>query len=109
MLLIGSERFEISVLVPLVLEYEYAAGYDPQAFVQFFEKLGLREKDKHNVLAKAFATHPMNGDRIKRAQQAIASMLPGREQYVVNTSQFEEIKIRMARATALSGSALLHG
>jgi beta-barrel assembly-enhancing protease len=83
----------------LGLEYEYAAGYDPQAFVQFFEKLGLREKDKHNVLAKAFATHPMNGDRIKRAQQAIASMLPGKEQYVVNTSQFEEIKIRMARAT----------
>src|SRR5581483_9495474 len=31
----------------LGLEYDYAAGYDPQAFVQFFEKLNADERQKH--------------------------------------------------------------
>ncbi len=86
----------------LGLEYEYASGYDPQSFVQFFERLEAREKEKHNMLAKAFATHPMNGDRIKRAQKAIATLLPARQQYVVDTSQFEDVKIRLARATGVN-------
>ena len=30
----------------LGLEYDYAAGYDPQAFVQFFEKLNADEKNQ---------------------------------------------------------------
>jgi len=88
----------------LGLEYEYAAGYDPQSFVQFFEKLGARQKEKQNMLAKAFATHPMNDDRIKRAQKEIGILLPGREQYVVNTSEFDEVKIRLARASGASRS-----
>jgi predicted Zn-dependent protease len=81
----------------LGLEYEYTAGYDPQSFVQFFEKLETREKQKHNFLAKAFTTHPMNGDRIKRAQKAISTMLPPRQQYIVDTSEFEEVKAHLAR------------
>lgn len=78
----------------LGMQYEYAAGYDPAAFVGFFEKLDTKEK-KHSMLAKTFSTHPMNEDRIHRAQ-SIAEVLPARDKYVVTTSEFDEIKARLA-------------
>jgi len=81
----------------LGLQYDYAAGYDPQAFVQFFEKLKAGEKQHKGMVAKAFATHPMTGDRIRRAQQEIAIMLPPKAEYVDDTSEFHEIKLRLAR------------
>gem|GEM_PF-465461 len=80
----------------LGLEYDYASGYDPVAFVEFFEKLKLNEKTKQNFVAKAFATHPMNADRIKAAQDEIRKYLPDRDEYVVNTSEFEDVKQRLA-------------
>src|SRR5579864_2259424 len=80
----------------LGVEYEYAAGYDPVAFVQFFEKLHAREKEKHSFIAKAFTTHPMTADRIKRAQDEIATMLPAKDDYIVDTSEFEEVKARLS-------------
>ncbi len=79
----------------LGLEYDYASGYDPQAFVQFFEKLNV-EKKKPNFLAKAFATHPMNVERIEAAQDEIRKYLPDRPEYIVDTSEFENIKTRLA-------------
>jgi predicted Zn-dependent protease len=84
----------------LGLEYAYAAGYDPAEFVQFFEALRLtKKKQQHSFLAKAFSTHPMTDDRIHRAQKEIDTMLPAREQYVVDTSEFDEIKLRLAQMT----------
>ena len=80
----------------LGLEYDYAAGYDPQAFVQFFEKLNVDQKKKHSRLAKAFATHPMTADRIQAAQEEIRRYLPDRPEYVVNTSEFDNVKARLA-------------
>jgi predicted Zn-dependent protease len=80
----------------LGVEYEYAAGYDPVAFVQFFEKLRAREKEKHSFIAKAFTTHPMTADRIKRAQDEIATMLPAKDDYIVDTSEFEDVKARLS-------------
>jgi predicted Zn-dependent protease len=80
----------------LGLQYQYASGYDPEEFVKFFEKLHREEKrKKHNFLARAFMTHPMTGDRIKRAQQEIAKYLPARDDYIVNTSDFDEVKARL--------------
>jgi len=79
----------------LGLEYDYASGYDPQAFVQFFEKLNI-EKKKPNMIAKAFATHPMNVERIEAAQEEIRKYLPDRPEYIVDTSEFENIKARLA-------------
>jgi len=81
----------------LGIEYEYAAGYDPLSFVNFFERLNIREKSKASIVAKAFATHPMNHDRIQRAQKEIATMLPARDEYIVDTSRFGEIHARLLR------------
>jgi beta-barrel assembly-enhancing protease len=78
----------------LGLEYDYATGYDPQAFVEFFEKLNV-EKKKQNMVAKAFATHPMNVERIEAAQDEIRKYLPDRPEYILDTSEFESVKARL--------------
>lgn len=78
----------------LGIEYEYAAGYDPQAFVDFFERIAGQRK-KPNFIARAFDSHPMNQDRIRRAQKEIETMLAPHDQYVVNTSEFDEVKAHL--------------
>ncbi|MGC2111099.1 MAG: M48 family metallopeptidase [Candidatus Korobacteraceae bacterium] len=78
----------------LGLEYDYATGYDPQAFVEFFEKLNV-EKKKPNLVAKAFATHPMNVERIEAAQDEIRKYLPDRQEYILDTSEFQNVKVRL--------------
>ena len=78
----------------LGIEYEYAAGYDPQAFVDFFERIASQRK-KPNFIARAFDSHPMNQDRIRRAQKEIGTMLPAHDQYIVNTSEFDEVKAHL--------------
>jgi predicted Zn-dependent protease len=81
----------------LGLEYQYASGYDPDEFVKFFEKLQLGERQHKNFVARAFSTHPMTSDRIKRAQAEINKYLPDRREYIVDTSEFEQVKKRLER------------
>jgi predicted Zn-dependent protease len=88
----------------LGLQYDYAAGYDPQSFVQFFERLKAEEKEKHSKIAKMFSTHPMTGDRITAAQDEIRTYFPDRDSYVVDTSEFEAVK---AHLIALQGGVRL--
>ena len=78
------------------LQYMYKAGYDPTAFVDFFEKIETLEKKKPGSIAKVFSTHPMTDDRIKAAQAEIQKDLPPRPEYVVNTSEFNDVKARLA-------------
>jgi predicted Zn-dependent protease len=80
----------------LGLQYMYKTGYDPQAFVSFFEKLQAKEKRKPGTLARAFATHPQTPDRIEKSQEEIGRILPARPQYVVSTSEFDDVKSRLA-------------
>jgi predicted Zn-dependent protease len=80
----------------LGLQYMYKAGYDPQAFVAFFEKLQAKEKKKPGTLGKAFSTHPQTPDRIEKSQHEIAHVLPARDQYIVTTSEFDDVKARLA-------------
>jgi predicted Zn-dependent protease len=77
-------------------QYMYKSGYDPQAYVNFFEKIEAMEKKKPGTLAKAFSTHPQSPDRIENTQKEIASILPPRDQYVVSTSEFDTVKSRLA-------------
>ncbi|GAC1433073.1 MAG: hypothetical protein NVS1B11_00540 [Terriglobales bacterium] len=80
----------------LGLEYMYKSGYDPQAFISFFEKIQAQEKKKPGTLSKAFATHPQTPDRITKSQEEIAHILPPRAQYTVSTSEFDDVKSRLA-------------
>ena len=80
----------------LGVQYLYKSGYDPQAFTAFFEKIENMEKKKPGTLAKAFATHPQTPDRIEKTQKEINTLLPPRAEYKVDTSEFEDVKGRLA-------------
>ena len=80
----------------LGVQYMYRAGYDPSAFVSFFEKIQAMEKKKPGTLSKAFDTHPQTPDRIEKTQDEIRKILPAKQQYVVTTSEFDEVKARLA-------------
>ena len=80
----------------LGIEYMYKAGYDPAAFVAFFEKVQAQEKKKPGTVSKAFSTHPQTPDRIKESQEEIATILPAKQEYMVTSSEFDEVKARLA-------------
>ena len=79
----------------LGLQYMYKTGYDPTAFVDFFEKIQTLEKRKPGTMSKIFSTHPPTDDRIVQAQKNIATMLKERPEYVLNTSEFNDVKARL--------------
>jgi predicted Zn-dependent protease len=81
----------------LGVQYMYRAGYDPQAFISFFEKVQALEKRKPGMVEKAFADHPQTPERILHSQEEIARILPARDEYTVTTSEFDDIKARLAR------------
>jgi beta-barrel assembly-enhancing protease len=81
----------------LGVQYMYRAGYDPQAFITFFEKIENLEKTKPGIVAKVFEDHPPTPDRIIHAEQEIATLLPPKDQYLVTTSEFNDVKARLAR------------
>jgi predicted Zn-dependent protease len=79
----------------LGVQYLYAAGYDPNGMVTFFERIQAKEKHKPGAVSKAFSTHPQTPARIERAQDEIRKLLPSKEAYVVTTSDFDSNKGRL--------------
>jgi len=79
----------------LGLQYMYKAGYDPNAFVAFFEKVATDEKKQPGTIPKIFSTHPPTPERIKASQKEIATILPQRADYIVTTSEFDVVKHRL--------------
>jgi beta-barrel assembly-enhancing protease len=79
----------------LGLEYMYKAGYDPTAFVDFFEKIETLEKRKPGTVAKVFSTHPPTDSRIQAAQKNIQEYLKAKPEYVLTTSEFNDVKGRL--------------
>ena len=79
----------------LGLEYMYKAGYDPNSFVTFFERIQADEKRRPGTIPKVFSTHPPTPDRIEAAQKEIARILPNKPEYIVTTSEFDGVKARL--------------
>ncbi len=80
----------------LGVQYMYKTGYDPQAFITFFEKIEAKDKKKPGTLAKAFASHPPTPERIAKTQEEIKKILPSQPQYILSTSEFDSVKARLA-------------
>jgi len=78
----------------LGIQYQWNAGYDPNSFVSFFEKLQEEEKSKPGRLAGWFRTHPSTDDRIISAMNE-QRFLPEKDSYIINTSDFDRIKARL--------------
>lgn len=81
----------------LGLQYMYKAGYDPTSFISFFEKIQEKERKRPGSIPKVFSSHPPTKERVKRAQTEIATLLPARPEYVVTSSEFEQVKARLAQ------------
>ncbi len=79
----------------LGLQYMYKAGYDPNAYVTFFERIQADEKRRPGTIPKFFSTHPPTPERIADAQKEIARILPERDEYIVTTSEFDQVKGRL--------------
>jgi beta-barrel assembly-enhancing protease len=79
----------------LGVEYMYKAGYDPNSYVTFFERIQADEKRRPGTIPKVFSTHPPTPDRIEATQKEIASILPNRQEYIVTTSEFDSVKARL--------------
>jgi predicted Zn-dependent protease len=89
-----SKSFE-SEADKLGLQYMYKTGYDPNAFVDFFEKLQSMEKKKPGTMAKVFSDHPPTGTRIVAVQKNIQEHLKDRPEYVETTSEFNDVKAKL--------------
>jgi predicted Zn-dependent protease len=81
----------------LGVQYLYAAGYDPNAMVDFFERLRAREKRKPGTMSRLFSSHPTTAARAKRIQKRIDELLPSRPEYVVSTMEFDQVRERVGR------------
>lgn len=86
-------------------QYLWAAGYDPQALLTFFEKLQAKDKKKPGTLSKLFSTHPATGDRIKKVS-ALVDRFPERAEYAVSSSEFSEVKKRLVSQTNVQRAVL---
>ncbi len=81
----------------LGVQYLYKAGYDPTSFIDFFEKMLADEKRRPGTMSKLFRSHPPHGSRIRKTQKTIDELLPSKPEYVVTTSEFLQVKDRLAQ------------
>jgi predicted Zn-dependent protease len=79
----------------LGLQYMYKAGYDPNTFIAFFERMD--SEPSPGKFATMFSSYPLTRNRIRAIQREIATILPARDQYIVTTSEFDLIKSRLLR------------
>src|SRR6266581_2428933 len=79
----------------LGIQYMYKAGYDPNSYVTFFERIQADEKRRPGTIPKAFSTHPPTPERIGNTQKEIARILPARQEYIVTTSEFDTVRARL--------------
>jgi len=79
----------------LGIQYMYKAGYDPDSYVTFFGKLIDEERRTPGSVPKIFADHPPTPDRVLKSEEAIKEILPKRDQYLVSTSEFDDVKSRL--------------
>jgi predicted Zn-dependent protease len=79
----------------LGLQYMYKAGYDPNSYVTFFERIQADEKRRPGTIPKVFSSHPPTPERIENTQKEIARILPAKQEYIVTTSEFDSVKARL--------------
>lgn len=85
----------------LGVQYMYKAGYDPNAYVAFFGKIAQEQRRNPGSVPSIFADHPPTAGRIIKAEEEIKRILPKRSEYLVSTSEFNDMKARLASEMSL--------
>ena len=80
----------------LGLQYLYKSGYDPVSMVDIFEKLFSLDERKHGKISQVFSDHPAFGLRLVSVQKNIETMLKAQPEYIVTTSEFNNVQVRLA-------------
>lgn len=93
----------------LGIEYLWKSGYDPNASIDLFEALASTEKRQPGSVSKLFRAHPLTPDRIEKTQKNIDKLLPARPSYVLNTSEYEDIRARLEERLKTDGAAVSVG
>ena len=76
--------------------YLARAGYDPNASIDMFERIESMERKKPGAVSKLFLAHPPVGDLIVKTQAEIGKLKSSSADYVLNTSEFEDVRTRVA-------------
>ena len=77
-------------------KYLYAAGYDPQAMVDFLDKLKALETSEPSKFETWLMTHPPASDRLARVTSEVAGF-PKLANPVRNAPAYAEIKAQLPR------------
>jgi hypothetical protein len=54
----------------------------------------------HRQMAKALSSYPLTEERIRRIQAEISTFLPDKNDYILDTSDFQEVKSRLLASEA---------
>ncbi len=92
-------------------------GYDPAAAVDVFERVESAERKRPGRVAQLYGDHPITASRIAATEKRLNAITGTRAEWVVNTSEYEEMRLRMAaveehreeQAGAGTGPLLVHG
>lgn len=79
----------------LGLQYLYKSGYDPEGYINFFERVKRLEKVPRGIVARAFSPHSLIQRRITAAEREIQKDLPARQEYVETTSAYQLMRERL--------------
>ncbi|HJT69338.1 MAG TPA: M48 family metalloprotease [Terriglobales bacterium] len=79
----------------LGLQYMYLAGYDPSEFLRFLDRGYATEDRRLSRMAQIFSDFPSLNSRLGQ-DRIMVSTFPPREEYVVDTSGFAEMKTKYA-------------
>jgi predicted Zn-dependent protease len=70
------------------------SGYDPSAAIDMFERIEGRERKIPGRVKRLWSDHPITASRIDAAQKHLNEIAGHRPEYVVNTSEYEEMRLR---------------
>jgi predicted Zn-dependent protease len=80
----------------LGVQYAWNAGFDPNGFIQFFDKMATREGYVNGL--SWFRTHPPFYERMVQSKREIL-YLPQKEGLTVNSTEFDEMKRELKKVT----------
>ncbi len=79
----------------LGIQYMWKAGYDPNAYLAMFGKIIQQQRRNPGSVPSIFMDHPPTVNRIIKAEREIKDILPQRDNYLVSTSEFQDVNGRL--------------